>query len=390
MIFDFPRVSASDFMASRERLIAHGQPAIITGLCSGQRLERITTRDGAAELLSSTEVGVGANYIDKHLDSIARFQSGRRRLTASTAHEKRAMPFDRFLELLDAPAGARAVVAEEPAPAPLLEGIDLRAIGLDRVESGSASSFSPPSSTVGSSFLFAAGAGNSSDLHFDGDGRDVVLFHGFGSKRVIAFPPESSAALHPIDVYSTVPFRSMSETELAAFLQYAGGAQHLLEPGEAVFLPAFTWHYFGYLQPALSINFRFGGVENADAQQLVRAAHRDRYIQNILAGTRRPGVAVACAQAAHTLREALERDFGSARAKYRHMRELGRKLHAEIFPTQSFAPSLVEAEDFLDGALCAYYRMDTTRTGLRKRLWTSIDQFRHELRRAARRVAHWA
>jgi cupin-like protein len=385
------RISAEDFLGRRPELIAHNQPILIDGLCRGQKLAAISDPLQARALLGTTSVSVGPNYVDTHLTSIRRFQRGRRAATKDPLPRRR-MQFTEYLALIEKTPDVKLQMSEEPTPAEMLDQLDLSALGITSSVSGSFASLPATSATSAQSFMFAAGPGAVSDLHYDGDGRDVVLYHGFGRKRVVVFPPRSSPLLHPIDVYSTIGIRRMGEAQLNAFLDYADGQQHWLQPGEAIFIPAFTWHYFGYAEFALSINFRFAGVENEDAKWLARSVHRDQCIQNILAGTRQIENAELYSRAAHELRVAAEADYGSAREKYRVIRALARSIYEQTGTDQcaNHPAGVVEAEDFLDGALCAYYRRPARANALKRFSWRALDLCRHELRRLARRIAYWA
>jgi len=376
----------------RERLAEmtqHCQPAVITGLFCGQPIEQITNPQRAREMLGAMKVSISPNYVDTNLERIRYFVRG---VPSPPKPGKPTATFAEYLDLIARNPDTRSLVSEEPTPANLLIDIDLGVIGIDTVIGGYVSPFAPASVTTAHSLIFAANRGNASDLHTDWDGRDVILFQGFGRKRVILFPPEAASRLHPIDIYSTVRLADMGEADRHAFLTYAGGVEHTLLPGEAIFMPAFTWHHVDYLDPAMSVSFRFGGVEDPNALALIRTIHRDQHVQNIIAGTRNPARAEDCRAAARRLRTASEQTYPSTHAKYRAMRALAAECHyATLTPdTRPYLGGIIEAEDFLSGALCGYYSRPPDGSVLHRRAWLAQEKVRDLLRRWGRKIAFWA
>jgi hypothetical protein len=98
--------------------------------------------------------------------------------------------FAQYMDLIERDPASRCMVCEEPTPPDLLKGVNLKELGIDTMVSGcgNATPLNPASPATANSLIFIANSGNSSDLHFDGDGRDVLLFQGFGRKSVILFP----------------------------------------------------------------------------------------------------------------------------------------------------------------------------------------------------------
>jgi hypothetical protein len=350
-----PVIDASDLAARREELLARGQPAVITGLFRGHPLTELTGPEAVRARLGTLPVMMGPNYIDAQLDNIRNFLSGS---PAPIQLGKRPGTLGEYLDLVAREPATRWLVSEQPTPAALLEGLDLSPLGVSAVEGGYGSPFDADAATKARSLTFAANRDNASDLHTDWDGRDVVLFQLFGRKRIVLFPPHAAPLLHPIDIFSTLRLGGMDDAERRRLLAYAGGVEHVLQPGEGMFMPAFWWHHVDYLDLAMSVSFRFGGVRDPDALALLRGFHRDRHMQGIMAGVRDPARAEACRAAARRLREAVAAPAPNALARYRAMRALAAELHRGTWPggVLPHPEPVIAVEEMLDGALCAFYR----------------------------------
>jgi hypothetical protein len=282
----------------------------------------------------------------------------------------------------------------EPTPADLLTELDLNAFGVDTVMSGcgDATPLIPAPRTTALSLIFAANGGNSSDLHADRDGRDVLLYQGFGHKRVVLFPADAAPRLHPVANFSTVPIARMDEKERAAFIEYADGVEHVLTPGETLFMPAFIWHHFDYLEPSISASFRFGGISDPDALAMMRAVHLDHYTLNIIVGTRDPARAELCRAVARRLVSAALMPYSSTREKFRSMRALAEEcLRSTLLPgNRQYLTGIVEVEDFLDGGLSGFYSQPPEGSTVRQAIWRLTESMRDLLRRWGRKLAYWA
>ncbi|HEY6786856.1 MAG TPA: cupin-like domain-containing protein [Trebonia sp.] len=381
------RVTAQAFFGLIPDLCARCRPVIITDLFAESALGQVNDVNGALELLGPERVTYRTRYIDVHADRVWRHIRGARMIQGPGGHE------GTFAEYLDLALGdSRYIVTEQATPRKLLADIDLSALGVHTVIGGSPNPYAPVAADVAYSPMFVAGPGNASDLHSDGDGRDVLLYQGFGRKRLCVFPASAGSLLHPVAGYSTVRLAEMTNAERAAFLDYAGGVEAVMEPGETVFMPAYVWHHLDYLETSLSVGFRFGGVADPLAQELIRRVHLDQHTQRIIAGTRDPATAADCREAARAVLAAADRRYPSARAKYRAVRAAAAQ-HSPVGASASgrrYFSGLIEAEDFLDGALSGFYSRSPEGPGSHDRLWHARERLRDVVRRRARGVAYWA
>lgn len=380
------RLPLSEAHRFREHYLARRQPVIITGLFPEHRLADIRTLASARERLGDLELTASPNYMDMHLGNIGDFISGRGVRLAPQQHTQRLAD---YLAQATSPAGTTWIITENPTPASLLEGMDLRPLGLEEVVAGYGNPQTRPESHKAYSLTFVGSPGNASDLHTDWDGRDVLLYQVFGSKRATLFPPQAAAALLPIDIYSMVRLRGMPEPRRNSFVQSLGGVDLVLEPGEALFTPAFWWHHLEYVDTGMSISFRFGGPEDEDVRFLIHHLHRDRYTQNLLATLMDPEQARAHRGAVNELLTAYRGSHPSARAKYRALRALASRLHQEIC-AEDTPLAWIDPSDFLESILCfRYMRPLEAWSPLQKRLWQLGESVRGAVRAQAHRLASW-
>lgn len=389
-------------------LMRLGQPAVITGLFCGRPLEQIGNLQRLRELLGEMRFTISQNYTNANLERVRNYQRGKpmpKKLDQITG------TFSQYLDMITNDPSSRYMIAEQPTPRCLLPGLslhifgeptpedllkdlDLSAFGVDTVMSGcgDATPLNPAPPTTALSLIFVANGGNSSDLHADRDGRDVLLYQGFGRKRVILFPADAAPRLHPVANFSTVPIARMDERERAAFINYAGGVEHVLSPGESLFMPAFIWHHFDYLEPSMSASFRFGGISDPDALAMMRTVHLDHHTLNIIVGTRDPARAELCRAAARRLVSAALLPYPSTREKFRAMRALAEEcLRSTLLQgTRPYLTGIVEVEDFLDGGLSGFYSQPPEGSAVRRAIWRVTESIRDRLRRWGRKLAYWA
>jgi hypothetical protein len=72
------------------------------------------------------------------------------------------------------------------------------------------------------------------------------------------------------------------------------------------------------------------------------------------------------------------------------MRALAVECHRATLPAGAATPvdALAEAEDFLEGALCAFYARPPARSSLGRRLWSIREKLDDTVRRAGRKLAY--
>jgi Cupin-like domain len=127
--------------------------------------------------------------------------------------------------------------------------------------------------------LFLGNAGNYAHLHFDGDFRHVLFHQVFGTKRIVIFPADAAPKLSPNKQWSMICLEHFTEAEKNSFIDYAGGVQCILNPGETLFFPAGVWHYLEYTTTGMSIATRFG--RNKYTKFLGDRCHLDSRLQRI-------------------------------------------------------------------------------------------------------------
>lgn len=384
-----PILSAKRFAEMREELVMRGQAAVVTGLFDGQPVAALASLDKTRALIGAAPVLMSRNYADAKLDHIVKFTQGRK---PKAAIPREPTSLGAYLDLALREPGTRWIVAEQPVPDAVLAMADLRSLGIGRIAGGYADCSAAHARDQAQALLFVANAGNASDVHCDWDSRDVLLYQGFGRKRVTVFPAAAAPLLYPYNVYGTLKLSAMPEPVRRALLLRAGGVEHILEPGETMFMPAFVWHHIEYLDLALSVSFRFAGIEDEDALFLVHHLHRDHYVQNLLAASRDPQKAAACRTAILDIREAFEEPYASARAKYRVLRARVRArcealgLIYQRYPRQSW----IEFDELIDGMQCSSYHTLPAGSPLKRWFWHSRERVRSLTRRLANRVAYWA
>lgn len=354
------RMSKLEFIEKLNRDGEKRTPCIVTNMFEGSILARCDSPASLREVSGETKVRLNRNYMNTNIESITGFLSGRK---PEFKTEHRDASIAEYLdEALD---GSQKdwMISEIPVPQRLLQGVSLDDLKVSRLDPGYDSADTLSSSDA-RCLMFLASAGNASDLHTDWDGRDVILYQCFGRKRVILFPPDAAEYLQPVSIFSTLRLNGMSAKDRAALLRYAGGVEDVIEGGEAVYMPAFFWHHLEYIDLAMSVNFRIGGIKDERASFLLKKIHRDMYLQNILAAFYDSEKAEYCSRAYDRVRTVYDRPYRSARDKYRAVRSELISLYKELIVTdeRQFPMTWIDANTFLDGVLCMSYMSDIKTT----------------------------
>lgn len=183
-------------------------------------------------------------------------------------------------------------------------------------------------------------AGSFSHLHFDKDGRHGLLYQVYGRKRVIVFPYDSTSRLAPFSQFGFWFIQCLDDEERKHFLRFAGGREIVLGPGDAVFLPAYCWHYVDYLDDCCSINLRFRRPERL--AWLAKHLLPDQYIQGIARALLDP--VHGDAAWARARERVAELDGLSGDASISLRRAIARELHLEFVPSAHRAPYCINLD----------------------------------------------
>lgn len=126
-----------------------------------------------------------------------------------------------------------------------------------------------PMSSLYSSNLWIGSGSNKSLLHYDHVDSLLVMVE--GRKRFLLFPPERTRSMYP---YGILDFRSIKEgrvldsrvnagqVDLERFPRLKGvqGLRGELHAGQALFIPAGTWHYIHSYDLNVAVNFFWHGT----------------------------------------------------------------------------------------------------------------------------------
>lgn len=318
------RIVRPDDETFRHEYINAQRPVIITNLFAGQPIEQINTFESAAQLLRGTKLLVQHEY------SSGGAITGAQQLFSTITYEE-------YWRAVERNPDTAICCTEYEVPARILAQVRLpsvcegRDIELPEV-------LSLPRKYGDHDLLanlFIANRGNKAHLHYDGDHRQVFLHQVFGRKEVILFPTRSGHALEPLRFglnFSGWDLEHMSPAQRLELIDRADGYHEILQPGETVYIPMLMWHYLGYVDHAMSFNFRFGRSRYGRFL-CADNFHRDHYIQNfsskLVAGAMQDSrIVSALAQ--------ITREYAAPTpdipTKVRAMRTVFRALCAQICP----------------------------------------------------------
>ena len=338
----------------RDRLNDHTKrryPVIVTNLLEGQPLELFSDLSIVKEQLGEEPLVIRQNYISSTFESLVAFHKGH-----NTGRKERRTTIRSYLELIDESPATPWLGTEVPTPQKLLDKIQLRSIGITTISAGYGDRTVTTDDTA-HSLMFIANAGNSSDLHTDWDGRNVILYQAVGRKRVTLFPTEAAAKLHPIQILGSVRLAGLPEETRSDLIGYANGWDDMLNPGEAVFIPAFYWHHLEYTDAGMSLSFRFGGIKNKKLLFILCNGHADLQLQRMLATALEANNEERVAAVLTPVANALAARYSSARKKYAAVAESYRQAFTQFYGEEPECSRLtwIDCTMLLDGVLCARY-----------------------------------
>jgi lysine-specific demethylase 8 len=243
------RIPAPSGEVFRAEYMRPQRPVILQGLFAGQDIDRIRTEEEARATFGNMPLPIHNEY----LTSLAE--------PASTAE---IMTLAAYLDFVRENPATRKMCSEKPTPPDLLKSFQLPAY--DRYEDAISS-------------FFVGNAGNFAHLHFDGDYRHVLFYQVFGTKRFILIPPPQGQKIAAIGNNAFWCLENFTEEDKRQFVEFVGGYECMLHPGETLYMPACIWHYVEYTTNCMSYNLRFG--RNRYTRFFAQSFHMNTALQNI-------------------------------------------------------------------------------------------------------------
>ena len=254
------RIPAPPLEVFQREYVFKQQPVIIVNLFEGQQINKISTIEQAENFLSELNLEIQEEFVTSVLN----------KFLLMNQRKKETYTLKEYLAFIEDNPLTKKMCTEYITPDQVRKLFEMPEYTQMNARDNDTYSL-----------LFVGNAGNYAHLHFDGDYRQVLLYQVFGSKRVILIPPEAAKKLNPIGNFSTCFLENFSESDKEDFVSYVGGDDCILNPGEAIFMPACIWHYLEYIDTGMSFNIRFG--RNRYTQFLGDSFHPNMYLQNIAA-----------------------------------------------------------------------------------------------------------
>ncbi len=327
-------------------------PVVIRGLFDTTELSSIRTLDSVRARLGEAVVNVKGNVLERYVGALDPKENFS---WSKILSRTRATTIGKYLDEIEQNQKNGQVASEQPAPQEILEMIGASEF-LSAIEAGQlASGHKHGSLPKASCLVFLATQGNATDTHTDWDGRHVINYQVFGRKRFLLFPPGSGPKLSPVEIFSTVRLRGMSERSLKDFLQYAGGVEAVLEPGDAIYMPPFYFHHVEYLEHAMGVALRFAPPPERVVASMFRC-HRDLWVQNVWARIVHDPESPESQEALAAFESAIAASYGSRVEKYRAILALARS-YCERWGVFGEDPSVawLSSSDFLEHVLSVRY-----------------------------------
>ena len=181
-----------------------------------------------------------------------------------------------------------------------------------------------------------------SHLHFDKDGTHGLLYQVYGRKRVVILPSHAAPKLAPLTQYAGVCLQNFTDDDRRGFLHFVGGQEAVIEPGDAVYLPAMSWHFVDYLTPCFGINLRFR--RSQVVSELLNHLYPDMHTQTLCASLSDP----AKARIGQEVLAEIELEAARARREGRPiaplLREVVMRWNKRLYPDMPLAAYTLDIE----------------------------------------------
>lgn len=248
------------------RYVLPATPVVITDLLSGTPIAGLRTREQTVAELGRMPLLIRPEYSRSLLSTL---EAG-----PDTSRKPETVSLRGYFRIIDTDPTTTRMCIEEPTPPELAALAPLPK--LCTKQDGSADDGQK-------STIFVGNQGNAAPLHYDGDSRHVLLYQVFGTKRVVVIGAQHGAALRPIANFSTLRWSKCPSNERYELLQKLGGVETVIGPGEAIFMPALSYHAADYVEDGMSVNFRFG--RNRYHELFSEHVHLDPNAQRLMAAS---------------------------------------------------------------------------------------------------------
>jgi hypothetical protein len=309
------------------------RPVVLTDLLDGAPIRELATLAGVRAVLGGLRLRIREHYDEALFEtSGAADPSGPTELTLAE-----------YLDFVEEHEGTTRMCMEQDLPPEVEQLAPWPTILSQRRRDGLA-------------MLFVGNRGNYARMHFDADARDVLLYQVAGTKTVIVAPPQAGPRLVPLRNFSMLCLDQMSAADRADLVRYIGGAEHTLEPGEAVLIPALCWHFVDYDTTGISVSYRLGRDERTRALAGLHPTYRSQAVRaELLHAASTPELerehAGLCA--------ALAADHASPAAMYEVMERAVEEAYARVCRDYFQGTYCVTGLDEMEQALgVAFYRQE--------------------------------
>ncbi|MEX0446272.1 cupin-like domain-containing protein [Xenorhabdus sp. SGI246] len=296
-------------------------PVVITDLYSGEEIRDITSRDKVIEHWGNIRIPVQDEYLKAYEEHTKK--TGTLRDKDSTLEDMATMTIAEYYRYVDENPNEKKMCIEFSTPDAIRKYYSVPEMCIP--QEGESNSIVQQ--------CFVGNKGNVANIHFDKAGHHGFLFQIFGRKRFIVFPHSAAKKLLPLTQTSGWKLQNFTEQDRQDFLRFTGGKEVILESGEAMFVPAYCWHYADYIEDSMAVRVRFRRPNHFT--ELLNFMYPDMYTQGILHKIADPIKANSeYREVLVRLKECAEHHYSDGKQKVHAIRELTKKIYFELYPEE--------------------------------------------------------
>lgn len=325
-----------------ERYMKTLTPVVITDMFAGQSIASVDTKQKAIARWGDVEIPLEDEYGQSYL------QAARENAAPSDAVEKlTSTTIEKYFDYVHKHPHSKKMCIEFPNPPIFTRTYSIPEVCL-------------PSENDSLHFVnqcFIGNRGNVANIHFDKGGTHGFLYQVFGKKRFIIFPHSAAWKIAPFTQFSGWLLQNFSDKDRRSFLEFVGGQEVILDTGDCMYVPSYSWHFADYVEDCMSISLRFR--RSSIVTMLANAFFPDLYLQGI-------AYKMADIERAKTEHAALLAEIAAAyatpypdgKAKARAMRDLSRDVYRRLYPDAPGAPYCIDLEEFFPNPLPHFLDFD--------------------------------
>ncbi len=331
------KIKLSDEPHFYKKYICKVVPVVITDLYQGQAIRDIRCKQDVIHNWGDIAIPVQDEYVQAYEQAATIPGPEEEQAPApAVAETHRTMTIRDYYEFCASHSGVKKMCIEFTTPAQIKSCYSIPDICQHQ----------PRESKTRIQQCFVGNKGNVANIHFDKGGHNGFLYQIFGKKRFVVFPHSAAKKLLPFTQMSGWKLQHFSDRERRDFLHFTGGQEVVLDAGDAIFVPAFCWHFADYLEDSMAIRIRFR--RPGHSTELLNYLFPDMFTQGIIHKLADPALATTLYPSIISrILQCSSRRYLNGKQRVMALRLLAKEIYYELYPEEPMHSYSLDLENYL-------------------------------------------